>query len=282
MIRFAFTVVALVVLTLALLPFQLIGIAFDLRLQRTIPRVYHRLFCALIGVRIREIGQRSRQTPVLILSNHVSWLDICVITALAPAVFIAKSEVARWPVFGWLARLQRTIFVERERRQKTGAATQEIAGRLIGGDAVVLFAEGTSSDGTRVLPFRSALIGAVHHALGDSAHGTVTVQPLSIAYVGFRGVPIGRGLRDHVAWYGDADLMPHFFGVLSAGAIDVTVTWGEATACDISADRKQIARDAEKAVRRMTAAARRARPQDQDRSSVAPALIPPQPLPDAA
>jgi 1-acyl-sn-glycerol-3-phosphate acyltransferase len=284
MIRFIFTVIALVVLTLALLPFQLIGIAFDLRLQRTIPRLYHRLFCAMIGVCIREIGQRSRQTPVLILSNHVSWLDICVITALAPTVFIAKSEVARWPVFGWLARLQRTIFVERERRQKTGAATQEIAGRLLGGDAVVLFAEGTSSDGTRVLPFRSALIGAVHHALGDSAHGAVTVQPLSIAYVGFRGVPIGRALRERVAWYGDADLMPHFIGVLSAGAVDVTVTWGDAVACDISADGKQIARDAEKAVRRMTAAALRAPPQDQDRGrrSVAPAFIPPQRLPDPA
>lgn len=280
MIRFILTVIALVVLTLVLLPFQLIGIAFDLRLQRTIPRLYHRLFCAMIGVRIREIGQRSRQTPVLILSNHVSWLDICVITALAPAVFVAKSEVARWPVFGWLARLQRTIFVERKRRQKTGAATQEIAGRLLGGDAVVLFAEGTSSDGTRVLPFRSALIGAVHHALGDSTHNAVTVQPLSIAYVGFRGVPIGRALRDHVAWYGDADLMPHFIGVLSAGAIDVTVTWGEAAACDISADRKQIAREAEKAVRRMTAAARRAPPRD--RPSAAPVLVPPQPLPDPA
>jgi 1-acyl-sn-glycerol-3-phosphate acyltransferase len=280
MIRFAFTVIALVVLTLALLPFQLIGIAFDLPLQRTIPRLYHRVFCAMIGVRIREIGQRSQQTPVLILSNHVSWLDICVITALAPAVFIAKSEVARWGVFGWLAKLQRTIFVERERRQKTGAATQEIAGRLLGGDAVVLFAEGTSSDGTRVLPFRSALIGAVHHALGDSTHSAVTVQPLSIAYVGFRGVPIGRALRDHVAWYGDADLMPHFIGILSAGAIDVTVTWGDAAACDISADRKQIARDAEKAVRRMTAAALRAPPQT--RPSVAPVFIPPQPLPDPA
>ncbi len=264
MIRFVFTLVALAALTLALLPFQLIGIAFDLRLQRTIPQLYHRVFCALVGVRIREIGQRSREMPVLILSNHVSWLDICVITALAPVVFIAKSEVARWPVFGWLAKLQRTIFIERQRRQKTGAATQEIAGRLLGGDAVVLFAEGTSSDGTRILPFRSALIGAVHHALGDSTHHTsITVQPLSLAYVGFRGLPMGRALRERVAWYGDADLIPHFIGILAAGAVDVTVTWGDAAAYDMSADRKQIARDAEKAVRRMTAAARRAAPQNQ-------------------
>jgi 1-acyl-sn-glycerol-3-phosphate acyltransferase len=258
MIRFVFTLIALAVLTLVLLPLQLIGIAFGLRLQRAVPQLYHRVFCALVGVRIREVGQRSHQAPVLILSNHASWLDICVITALAPVVFIAKSEVARWPVFGWLAKLQRTIFVERERRHKTGAATQEIAGRLLGGDAVVLFAEGTSSDGIRVLPFRSALIGAVHHALGASVqHKEIIVQPMSLAYVGLGGVPLGRALRERVAWYGDADLMPHFIGVLASGAIDVTVSWGEAAACGISADRKQIARDAEKSVRRMTAAALR-------------------------
>jgi 1-acyl-sn-glycerol-3-phosphate acyltransferase len=282
MIRLVFTVVAIIALTLVLLPFQLIGIAFGLRLQRRIPQLYHRAFCALIGVRIREVGRRSRQAPVLILSNHVSWLDISVITALGPVVFVAKSEVARWPVFGWLAKLQRTIFIERGRRQKTGAATREIAGRLNGGDAVVLFAEGTSSEGTRTLPFRSALVGAVHHALGDSTHhhSAITVQPLSLAYVGFRGLPMGRGLRERVAWYGDADLVPHFMGILAAGAVDVTVTWGDAAAYDVSADRKQIARDAEQAVRRMTAAALRAPPPI--RPSVVPATTAPGPLPEAA
>ena len=151
-------------------------------------------------------------------------------------VFVAKSEVARWPVFGWLAKLQRTdLHRPRRRRHKTGAATQEIADRLLGGDAVVLFAEGTSSDGNRVLPFRSALIGAVHHALGNSTqHTSVTVQPMSLAYVGFGGLPIGRALRERVAWYGDADLMPHFIGVLASGAIDVTVSWGEAVAYDMT------------------------------------------------
>ena len=106
MIRVISIALAFVALTLALLPFQLIGMIFDLRLQRTIPHLYHRILCALIGVRIREVGTRSAASPALILSNHVSWLDICVITALGPVVFVAKSEVAGWPVFGWLARLQ--------------------------------------------------------------------------------------------------------------------------------------------------------------------------------
>jgi 1-acyl-sn-glycerol-3-phosphate acyltransferase len=276
MIRVILIALAFLALTLVLLPFQLIGIAFDLRLQRTIPHLYHRILCALIGVRIREVGARSTASPALILSNHVSWLDICVISALAPVVFVAKSEVAGWPVFGWLARLQRTIFINRQARHQTGAATREIASRLLGGDAVVLFAEGTSSDGIRVLPFRSSLVGAVHHALGNSTHHTqITVQPMSLAYVGFGGVPMGRGLRERVAWYGDADLVPHVLHVLSSGAVDVTVSWGEAVAYDMSADRKAIARDAEKSVRRMTAAALRGAPPAQ--ATPAPAL---EPLPE--
>ena len=279
MIRVILIALAFVALTLVLLPFQLIGLAFDLRLQRTIPYWYHRVLCALIGVRIHEVGRRSTASPALILSNHVSWLDICVISALAPVVFVAKSEVAGWPVFGWLAKLQRTIFINRQARHQTGAATREIAGRLLGGDAVVLFAEGTSSDGIRVLPFRSSLVGAVHHALGASTHHThVSVQPMSLAYVGFGGVPMGRALRERVAWYGDADLIPHLLHVLSSGAVDVTVSWGEATAYDMSADRKAIARDAEKSVRRMTAAALRAAPAVRAKS--APAHE--QPLPEPA
>jgi len=277
MIRVILFALAFLALTLVLLPFQLIGVVFDLRLQRTIPHLYHRVLCTLIGVRIREVGARSTASPALILSNHVSWLDICIISALAPVVFVAKSEVARWPVFGWLAKLQRTIFINRQARHQTGAATREIAGRLLGGDAVVLFAEGTSSNGNRVLPFRSSLVGAVHHALGATTHHThVTVQPMSLAYVGFDGLPIGRALRERVAWYGDADLIPHLLRVLSSGAVDVTVSWGEATAYDMSADRKAIARDAEKSVRRMTTAALRTAPP----ARTAPARE--QPLPEPA
>jgi 1-acyl-sn-glycerol-3-phosphate acyltransferase len=102
---------------------------------------------------------------------------------------------------------------------------------------------------------------------------------MSLAYVGFGGVPMGRGLRERVAWYGDADLIPHLLGVLASGAIDVRVSWGEAVAYGVSADRKAIARDAEKSVRRMTAAALR-RPSV--RSTAAPAGEQRQPLPGQA
>lgn len=258
MIRTAYVTIVMVFIALLLLPFQAAGILLNSRLQRIVPNLFHRAACAVIGVRITQIGERTRESPSLILSNHASWLDIIVLGAIAPVVFVAKSEVANWPLFGWLAKLQRTVFVERERRHKTGDAARAMGDRLLGGDAVVLFPEGTSSDGIRVLPFRSALIGSVHHAIGDSTHhDRVTVQPVSLAYVRYGGVPVGRALRDKVAWYGDVDLIPHLLGVFSSGAVDVTVSWGEPIGYGMTANRKEIARDAENAVRRMTARALR-------------------------
>jgi 1-acyl-sn-glycerol-3-phosphate acyltransferase len=260
MIRVAFVIVVLVVILLVLLPFHVLGLLLGNRLQRDVPVLFHRLYCAVIGIRITQIGQLTSDKPVLILANHVSWSDISVIGAVAPLVFVAKSEVRSWPIFGWLARLQRTIFIERDRRNKTGEHARALADRLLGGDAVLLFPEGTSSDGIRILPFRSALIGSVHHVIGDATHhDKVMVQPVSIAYTRYGGLPVGRALREKVAWWGDMDLVPHLIGVLENGALDVTVTWGEAVAYGMNADRKQIARDAEAAVRRMTAQALRSR-----------------------
>jgi 1-acyl-sn-glycerol-3-phosphate acyltransferase len=109
---------------------------------------------------VRLTGAAIDTRPLLIVANHSSWLDISIITSLAPVVFVAKAEIARWPFFGLLAKLQRSIFVERDRRHKTGAVTSEIAQRLAEGDPVLLFGEGTAGDGNRVLPFRTALIGA--------------------------------------------------------------------------------------------------------------------------
>jgi len=260
MIRAAFAVLVLSLTFVVLAPVHLLGLALRNDLQRKVPVLFHRIVCGILGVRVREVGQRACTGQVLILSNHASWLDISVLSALAPVVFVAKSEVAGWPVFGMLAKLQRTVFIERERRHKTGEATAAMANRLYNGDSVVLFPEGTSSDGTRILPFRSALVGAAHHTMGEGGKN-IAVQPVSLAYVRFGGVPVGRALRDKVAWYGETDLVRHLLGVFAAGAVDVTVSWGDTIACDLDASRKQITRDAETAVRTMTVAALRGLPQ---------------------
>jgi 1-acyl-sn-glycerol-3-phosphate acyltransferase len=224
--------------------------------RRAISVRYYRALCAFLRVRIHVLGTPMRDQPTLILSNHVSWLDIPVISAIMPIAFVAKSEVATWPIVGVAAKLLRTVFVDRTRRLQTNKVNAEIAHRLAEGDPVVLFAEGTSSDGNRVLEFRSALIGAVTQL--DSTH-QVMLQPLSIGYTRIQGLPMGRQHRPLVAWYGDIDFTPHFKEFLRRGAVDVVASFGRPVPFDSGTDRKALARALETTVRRLTAAALRER-----------------------
>ena len=224
-----------------------------------IATVYYRVLCAVLQIRVRVVGEPVRDRAVLFVSNHVSWADILVIGSIAPIAFVSKSEVEQWPLVGTAARLQRTVFVDRARRQQTGDAIGEIVERLAGGTSVVLFAEGTSSDGNRVLPFRSALVGAVKEAGARAAHG-ILIQPMSICYTGLNGIPMGRLHRPTVAWYGDLDFMPHIKAFIARGAIDAVVSYGEPVAADGSADRKAMTKTLEGAVRQITSATLRGRP----------------------
>jgi 1-acyl-sn-glycerol-3-phosphate acyltransferase len=252
---------AIAIITTTLIPFQWLAVKFAHPARRCIPVFYHRMICALIGVRVRVIGRRGDEHPLMIVANHVSWLDISVLTSIAPVVFVAKQEVASWPLFGLLAKLQRTVFVNRTQRHKTADVNAEIGRRLADGDPVVLFGEGTSSDGNRVLEFRSALIGAARDALAQAEHAKrVWIQPLSIAYTGLLGLPLGRQHRPLVAWYGDFELAPHFANIIRLGGIDVTVTWGAPIPFDETSDRKATTRLVETCVRSMTTLALRGRP----------------------
>jgi len=221
---------------------------------------YYRVLRALLRIHVRVVGEPIRDRPVLFVSNHISWVDIIVIGSLAPIAYVAKSEVGNWPLVGATARMQRTVFVDRARRQQTGDAIGDIVERLASGTSVVLFAEGTSSDGNRVLPFRSALVGAVKEA-GVRAKQGVLIQPMSICYTRLNGVPMGRQHRPTVAWYGDLDFMPHIKALIACGAIDAVVSYGEPVAADGTSDRKAMAKSLEGAVRQITAATLRGRSQ---------------------
>jgi lyso-ornithine lipid O-acyltransferase len=258
MLRTAVVVATFAFVTVTLMPIQWLAVALERPLRRRIPVLYHRFVCWLLGIRVRRVGAPVGQRPLLIVANHSSWLDISVITAQVPVVFVAKSEIARWPFFGLLAKLQRSVFVERDRRHKTGDVNAAIAQRLAEGDPVLLFGEGTAGDGNRVLPFRSALIGAARDAIASAGHvSQVWIQPLSIAYVSQQGVRLGRHLRPRAAWYGKMKLVEHIGRIVRSGAVDVSVTWGEPIAYDGAADRKALARLLEFSVRRDTVAALR-------------------------
>jgi 1-acyl-sn-glycerol-3-phosphate acyltransferase len=259
MIRATFITTALVLATLIGIPLQWLSIKLGLPTRRLIPMYYHRLCLKLFGVRVEVRGAPTRDRPLLFVANHSSWLDHLILSATTPVVFIAKKEIASWPVFGLLAKLQRSVFVDRERRNKTGAVTQEISSRLTNGDPVVLYGEGTTGDGNRVLPFRSALLGAMGMTVGPGENGYL--QPVSIAYTRLQGLPMGRQHRPVAAWFGDTNIVKHIGRVLRMGGIDAVVTFGTAIIVTPEMDRKSVARSLEQSVRHMTAAARLGRPE---------------------
>lgn len=244
--------VAFLGLTLLSIPIQFFLTRFGLKLRKRYPQIYQRMLCKAFGIRITVIGEPVRDRGVLMVANHSGYWDVVVLGAVTPVSFVAKSEVASWPFFGMMAKLQRSIFVERARRSRAGEARDILRDRLLDGDALVLFPEGTSTDGNRVISFKSALMGAAEAQLGTDPDGItryVPVQPVSVSYVGLHGIPMGRENRPLFTWYGDMDLLPHVWEALKTGPFEVIVEFHPPLTAKPGCGRKQIARLAEAAVR---------------------------------
>lgn len=234
--------------TLLMLPFQLAAIRWGVPDPGIVPRWHHRLSARLLGLRITVEGRPPSGGPLLVVSNHASWIDIVVLGALVRGRFVARADMAGWPGVGHLARLSRTIFVDRERRGTTADQSASIAARLAAGDIVVLFPEGTTSDGNGVLGFNTSLFGAARKAVALGV-SELPIQPVTIAYTRLHGIPMGRGQRRHAAWIGDEDLAPHLMARLKGGAVDVSVSFGEPVAFTAASDRKAVARALEAEIR---------------------------------
>lgn len=235
------------------IPYQSLALKTRSLGYKRIPLRYQHFLASLFGIRVTVIGKPVEGRGVLMVANHTSYLDILALGGIARVSFVAKSEVAGWPLFGTFARLQRTVFVKRGRRSQTGAARDQIRDRILEGDALVLFPEGTSSDGNRVLPFKSALLGAAECELGTDAQGRsiyVPVQPVSITYVGLYGIPMDRENRPLFAWYGDMELVDHLWEGLVTGPVDVVIEFHQPITVDSVGGRKKLSAIVEAIVRR--------------------------------
>lgn len=176
--------------------------------KRAFARVFWRGIGVLFGLRRRVIGtpltRAAAGRPVLFVANHSSWLDILLLGAACEAVFVSKDDVRAWPLINLVAHLGRTVFISRRRRE-TARGHASIAARLKAGDNLILFPEATTSDGSRVLPFRSAFLAA---AMGDDPP---LIQPVSIAYDRLAALPCRRAVRPLFAYYGATSIGAHFW-----------------------------------------------------------------------
>ncbi len=225
--------------TLVSMPIQAVLVALPGRANVTFGRFYNRTLCWLIGIRIQVVGDQARGGSVLFLSNHTSWLDILVLGGTIEAAFVAKAEVGEWPLVRTIARLGRTVFVSRK-RGTTGREADAIRARLAGGDSLILFPEGTSNDGTRTLPFRSAFLGA--------AAGARLVQPVSNVYDRLGGLPACRRDRPLFAWYGDMEIGSHFWRIARRAGARATVLLHDPVDPALYADRKDLTQRVEAVV----------------------------------
>ena len=221
---------------------------FQLPLAISFPLVFHAIVCKLFSLQCEIVGAPSTDQPTLYVANHVSYLDVFVLGSMLRGAFVAKSEVASWPIFGSLAKLQSTLFLERK-AQQVGRQVKIMRNHMDHGESLIMFPEGTSTDGSYVAPFRSSLFAAAEN---------ITVQAVTVAYVNYEGEPMTQAERDRYAWYlpnpkqqpttPNCPLAQHFFTGMGMGRCTVKVHFHEPVRM-IPGERKKCALHCESLVR---------------------------------
>jgi 1-acyl-sn-glycerol-3-phosphate acyltransferase len=224
------------------LPAELVLRTIAGREKAHLPVLFHRGLARALGIRITSHGRPAGGTrlrsgqAVLYVSNHVSWADVPVLGARIRAAFVAKAEVSGWGVVGWFATFARTVYVERERRSQAGEQRDAITERLSRGESVILFPEGTNSDGVDVLPFKTSLFGMT------SERPDTIIQPVTIAYTRVNGMPVTRERLPDLAWIGETELVPHALSFMSLGRVRAELIFHPPVRAGDYADRKALAR----------------------------------------
>ena len=247
---------------LAMIPVQAMMLLLRLKIAERLPLLVHRVVVRIIDAKVTVKGEQCKDGAVLFVSNHSSYADVSILGAHIRGCFVAKAEVAKWPLFGLCAKLSRTVFVDRRARHARRQAEQ-MKQRFQKGDRLILFAEGTSSDGNRVLPFRSSLFATAEIEAGGKP---VTVQPVSIAYTRLDGIPMGRHLRPFFAWYGDMELFSHLWGIVGVGRSTIVLEFHKPVTIRDFPDRKALAAHCQAVVAAGVSSALTGRPQ--------PAMLP--------
>ena len=236
MILIFLRLIIFLLLTLALLPFQFIIVFFIKNYAYIIPYFYHKICLRIFGIKIKTFGKVSINSPILLISNHASYLDIIILGSLFKTSFIAKKEIATWPLFGILAKLQNTIFIDR-RVSSLKSQENKIIEHLNKKKNLVIFPEGTSSDGNKVLPFKSSLFNIFEKNLNSK----ILVQTITIIYKKINGIPMNRTERKNITWHSNMDLIPNIFNVLKKLSIEVEIIFNDEFLPSKEYDRKKLA-----------------------------------------
>jgi 1-acyl-sn-glycerol-3-phosphate acyltransferase len=201
----------------------------------TVPRFWHKGISCILGLKTEIRGTPVHNQQLIYISNHLSYLDIPAIGSHLKASFIAKEDIAGWPVIGFLSRVQQTAFISR-----SSAKAKKVANALDTmvkeGKSLILFPEGTSSNGTGVLPFKSSLFSLAH----PKDMGAISIQPFILELIDINGQAITLENRDLYAWYGDMDFGPHIWIFLKNRGATIRLTFLDVIIPTPDQDRKDL------------------------------------------
>ena len=203
--------------------------------------LFYRMILWLLSIKVTYEGDFIKANKCnFFVSNHVSYLDIPILGSNIPLRFIAKSEVETWALFGFLAKLAQTIFIKRLRTESKKQKNR-LYEALLKGDKIIGFPEGTTSDGNRVLTFKSSFFSALENK-------NFLIQPIVVVYSHVNNIPINRWLRPVIAWYGDMELIPHLMVCASFSSIKVSVIYLNPINTNSFENRKEISDYLEKKI----------------------------------
>jgi 1-acyl-sn-glycerol-3-phosphate acyltransferase len=199
----------------------------------------------------------------VIISNHVSYVDGIILGSIFPMIFVSKKEVQSWPIVGQWNRLCGTVFIDRQRKENVPSTIEEMVEKLKQQANILLFPEGTSTNGERTLPFQTAPLAA-------PLRSRAVVVPVTLAYRSIEGKPVTTDNRDLLYWYGDMEFLPHLWRLMSLRSIEALVTIQPMIEChrypNNSNGRKKLAEDCYKRVLGQVPESERIQERD-DRSS---------------
>jgi len=238
-----FTVAFTFLITLSILLGKIIP-----SIEKWLPVLFHKMLLWLLSIKVEIVGETDQSKKSnLFISNHLSYLDIPILGSKFPIRFVAKSEVENWPIFGFLAKKARSIFI---RRNKIDSLIQKnkILDMLFSGEKIFIFPEGTTSDGNRVLEFKSSSFSSVENK-------NFIIQPMVIVYSDLNGIPINRWLRPMIAWYGDMDLRPHLSKLVGLMSIKAKLIYLEPVNTQNFENRKDLSNHLEDRIRKVYSSA---------------------------
>ena len=244
-LRLVFILIFLLLIIAFSIPIQIFCNIFGFKLKRIYPLYFYQMIKIVTGIYINFNTTRlnKKNMGFLYIANHVSWFDIICLGTLLNARFIAKKEVSQMGIFGFLAMLSNTFFIDNENKNKIVEYNYLIQKKLKAGENFIIFPEGTTSDGNGIKNFKSSMLECAF-----DNNNEIKIQPISICYSKLNNIPMGIYLRRNIAWVGDTSMVAAMANFLRSGRITVDIIFHDLMSVNNFKNRKELAAHCEKQI----------------------------------